>query len=54
MSKSKGSVIVGDQRATDSGADAVVVPDRGGQGQDALPDAGADPGDAASAVAFQL
>jgi hypothetical protein len=32
----------------------VVVPDRGGNGQDALGEAGADAGDALPAVAFEV
>ena len=35
-------------------ADAVVVPDGCGQGQDALSDAGANPGDGAALVVFEV
>ena len=38
MIDSKGSVIVGDQGAQGGLACVVVVPDRGGQGKDALQD----------------
>jgi hypothetical protein len=43
MSDSKGSVVVGGEAAGDGGADAVVVPDRGGEGQEALQYADPDP-----------
>ena len=35
-------------------SEAVVVPDSGGQGQDALGDAGADPGDGAAVVVLEV
>ena len=54
MTYSKGSVVVGDQRALDGCAGVVVVPDRGGQGEDALQDAHDDSGGGVAAVAFEV
>ena len=54
MIYSKGSVVVGDQRAHDGLAGGVVVPDGGGQGEDALQDADGDAVDGAPAVAFEV
>src|ERR687898_3114552 len=56
MSDSKGSrsVVVGDQGSADGESEVVVVPDGGGQGQETLRDPGADPGDGAAAVAFEV
>ncbi len=54
MSGSKGLVVVGDEGAVDAGADAVVVPDRGGHGQDALSDPGAYAGDGAASVGLKV
>src|SRR5437868_6205323 len=54
MNDSKGSVVVGDQGAADVPAELVVVPDRRGEGEQALGDPGADAGDGAAAVAFQV
>src|SRR5215217_2564312 len=47
------SVIVGDQGAFDGGVDAPVEPDRGVEGQEALDDAGPEPGRHSSAVSLQ-
>src|SRR5919106_1004443 len=54
MTDSKGSVVVGQQGALDRLAGAVVVPDRRGQGQDALHDPDPDPGRCVAAVPFQV
>src|SRR5664279_3338955 len=54
MTDSKGSVVVSDQRALDGCADVVVVPDRGSERQDALPDPGEYAGWCSSAVLFQV
>ena len=54
MIDSRWLVVVGGEGAEDGGADAVVVPDRGGEGEDALADAGADAGGGAPAVAFEV
>src|SRR2546429_3971704 len=55
MNNSKGSaVVVGGQRAHDRLAGVVVVPDRGGKGQDALQDAGQDAGRGVPAVSFEV
>src|SRR5215471_17763789 len=55
MTDSKGSaVVVGDQRAYDRLAGVVVVPDGGGEGEDALQDAGEDSGGSVPAVAFEV
>ena len=54
MIDSKGSVVVGQQGSLDRRSDAVVVPDRGGQGQDALHDADPDPGGGVAAVLFEV
>src|SRR5918995_4623488 len=54
MTDSKGSVVVGQERSLDGLAGAVVVPDRGGQGQDALYDADPDPGGGVTAVLFEV
>ncbi len=47
------SVIVGDQGALDRRADLPVVPDRGVKCEQALHDAGPQPGGDASAMAFE-
>jgi hypothetical protein len=47
-------VVVGNQGAGDGLASVVVVPDGGGQSEDALQDAGGDTLDGAAAVAFQV
>ena len=54
MIYSKGSVVVGEQGSLDGLVGVVVVPDGGGQGQDALQDADGDSGRCASAVAFEV
>src|SRR3978361_794255 len=54
MIDSKGSVVVGEQGSFDRLAGAVVVPDRGGQGQDALHDAYPHPGRGVAAVLFEV
>jgi hypothetical protein len=54
MTYSKGLVVVGDQRALDWLAGVVVVPDGGGQGEDALDDPGQDSGGGVPAVAFEV
>src|SRR5664280_243967 len=54
MTDSKGSVVVSDQRALDGCADVVVVPDHGGEREDALPDPGEYAGWCSSAVLFQV
>src|ERR1035441_908777 len=55
MINSKGSlVVVGQERAFDGLAGVVVVPDRCGEGEDALPDPCEDTGGGASAVAFEV
>src|SRR6266849_1885275 len=54
MINSKGSVVVGDQRPFDGLAGVVVVPDGGGQYQDALQDADQDAGRGVAAVAFEV
>jgi len=55
MIDSKGSVVVvGDQGADDRLAGVVVVPDRCGQGEQALQDPNADAVDGAPAVVFQV
>ena len=54
MNDSKGSVVVRDRGAADLGADAVVVPDYGGEREDALGYPCADAGEGASAVCFQV
>jgi hypothetical protein len=50
----KGSVIVNDQGSHDRLAGVPVVPDRGGQGQDALQDPDDDAGDGAATVLFEV
>ena len=50
----RGSVVVRGQRAHDGLAGVVVVPDRGGQGQDALHDAEPDSGRGVPAVSFEV
>jgi hypothetical protein len=47
-------VVVGHGRAHDGLAGVVVVPDRGGQGEDALQDAGQYPGWGVAAVALEI
>src|SRR5882762_6028780 len=55
MIDSKGSlVVVGGQGSHDRLSGVPVVPDRGGQGQDALQDAHGYAGDGASAVLFKV
>ena len=54
MIDSKGSVIVGQQGSFDRRSDVVVVPDRGGQGQDTLHDADPDPGGGVATVLFEV
>src|SRR6266542_2444707 len=54
MTDSKGSVVIGQERSLDWLAGAVVVPDGGGQGQDALDDADPDPGGGVTAVLFEV
>jgi hypothetical protein len=54
MIDSKGSVVVGRQGSRDRLAGAVVVPDRGGQGQHTFHDAGPHSGRGAAAVLFQV
>ena len=52
---SKGSVVVvGDQGSHDRLSGLVVVPDGGGQGEDALQDPGDHPGRGVPAMAFQV
>jgi hypothetical protein len=47
-------LVIGDQRSGDGLAGGAVVPDRGGQGKQALGDAGPDAVDAAAAVQFEV
>ena len=47
-------MVIGDQGSLDRLAGAVVVPDRGGQGEDALHDADPDPGGGVAAVLFEV
>ncbi len=47
-------MVIGQERTLDWLAGAVVVPDGGGQCEDALQDAGDDPGWGAPAVALQV
>src|SRR5215207_1147622 len=54
MIDSKGSVVVGDQGSQDRLAGVPVVPDRGGQGEDALQDPYGDAGDRPAAVLFEV
>jgi len=54
MINSKGSVVVGDQGPLDGLPGAVVVPDRGGEGEDALQDADEHARRGAPAVAFAV
>src|SRR6266545_5312519 len=54
MNDSKGSVVVGGQGSFDRGADLVVVPDGGGEGKDALPDAHDDACWGVPAVGFEV
>jgi hypothetical protein len=54
MIDSKGSAVVGNEGSHDGLAGVPVVPDRGGQGQDALQDSDGDAGDGVAAVAFQI
>src|SRR5580704_18885789 len=55
MNDSKGSaVIVGDQRSHDGLARVVVVPDGGGQGEDALQDASDNAERGVPAMAFEV
>ena len=54
MNDSKGSVVVGGECASDGQAEVVVVPDRGGEREDALGDSGANTADGAAAVSFEV
>src|SRR5882757_10133795 len=54
MIYSKGSVVISDQRALDGLAGGVVVPDGGGEGEDALQDADGDAVDGAAAVLLEV
>src|SRR5260221_6762032 len=54
MINSKGSVVVGQERALDGLAGAVVVPDRGGQREDSLQDADEDSRRGVAAVSFEV
>src|SRR5258706_1477985 len=54
MINSKGSVVVGQERALDGLAGAVVVPDRGGQREDSLKDADEDSRRGVAAVSFEV
>src|SRR5258706_3609057 len=54
MIDSKGSVVVCGQGSHDGLAGVPVVPDGGGQGEDALQDSNGDAGDGASAVLFEI
>jgi len=54
MIDSKGSVVECDQGSHDWLPGVPVVPDRGGQGQDALQDPDGDAGDGTAAVLFKI
>src|SRR6476660_6902733 len=54
MNDSKGSVVIGDQGSLDRLAGTVVVPDRGGQGQDALHDTNPHPCGGVPTVLFEV
>src|ERR1700721_2280484 len=54
MIDSKGSVVVGHERAHDGLAGGVVVPDGGGEGEDALQDADGDAVDGPAAVLLEV
>src|SRR6202008_1495621 len=54
MIDSKGSVVVRGKGSHDRLSGVPVVPDRGGQGQDALQDPDGNAGDGASAVLFEV
>src|SRR5258705_7347602 len=54
MINSKGLVVVGEQGSCHWLPGVVVVPDRGGQGQDALQDADEDSGGCSAAVSFEV
>ena len=54
MTNSKGSVVVGDEGAESGLAAVVVVPNRGGEREDALEDSGGDTSDGASTVSFEI
>ena len=47
-------MVVGDQGSSDGLAECVVVPDHGGEGEDALRDPGADAGEGSAAVVFEV
>src|SRR3990170_3349302 len=47
------SVVVADERACGVVADAMVVPDAGGEGEEPLSDAGSETGEGAGAVSFE-
>jgi hypothetical protein len=53
MIDSKGSVVIGQERALDGLAGSVVVPDGGGQREDALQDADGHALSGVAAVSFQ-
>src|SRR6266511_4029153 len=54
MTNSKGSVVVGDEGAQRGLSGALVVPDGGGEGEQALGDAHDDAGGGATPVAFEI
>src|SRR5216684_8741362 len=54
MTNSKGSVVISQERALDGLAGGVVVPDGGGEGEDALQDADGDAVDGAAAVLLEV
>src|SRR6266508_2669018 len=54
MTNSKGSVVVGDEGAQQGLSGALVVPDGGGEGEQALGDAHDDAGGGATTVAFEI
>jgi hypothetical protein len=54
MINSKGLVVVGGQRALDRLTGVVVVPDRGGQGEDSLEDADQDAGRGVPGVLLEV
>src|SRR6266702_4001218 len=54
MTNSKGSVVVGDEGSQCGLIGVVVVPDRGGEREDALEDSGGDTADGAAAVSFEI
>src|SRR6266545_967268 len=54
MINSKGSVVVGGERSQSRLVSVFVVPDGGGEGEDALEDAGGDAAVCSSAVFFEV